>query len=130
VRDEIRVLGPLEIIGERGPIPLGAPKERRLLAALVAEGGKTRSSGALADAIWGESPPPSAPKLLQVYVSKLRKRLPTTARIRTRGSGYALEVQDGVLDSARFERLLEEGREATQAGNPMLAASIGERPVW
>jgi hypothetical protein len=27
----------------------------------------------LIDALWGENPPPSAPKLLQIYVSQLRK---------------------------------------------------------
>jgi predicted ATPase/DNA-binding SARP family transcriptional activator len=124
MRDEIRVLGPLELIGEGRPLPLAAPKERRLLAALVAEAGKTRSSDALTDAIWGDSPPRSAPKLLQVYVSKLRKRLPAAANIRTRGSGYTLELQDGVLDAARFERLLHEGREAAELGNRSLAASI------
>jgi predicted ATPase/DNA-binding SARP family transcriptional activator len=124
VRDEIRVLGPLELIGEGRPLSLAAPKERRLLVALVAEVGKTRSSDALTDAIWGDSPPRSAPKLLQVYVSKLRKRLPAPATIRTHGSGYALELQDGVLDAARFERLLHDGREAAEAGNPALAASI------
>ena len=129
VRDEIRILGPLEIIGARGPLPLGAPKERRLLAALVAEAGKTRSSDALANAIWGESPPRSAPKLLQVYISKLRKRLPPQAGIRTHGSGYALELRDGVLDAARFERLLKDGREAALAGNPALAASTFGRAL-
>ena len=129
MRDEIRVLGPLELIGERGPLPLGAPKERRLLAALVAEAGTTRSSDALANAIWGESPPRSAPKLLQVYVSKLRKHLPPEAGIRTHGSGYALELQDGVLDAARFESLLEDGREAARAGNAALAASILRRAL-
>jgi predicted ATPase/DNA-binding SARP family transcriptional activator len=124
VRDEIRVLGPLELIDRGCPVALGAPKERRLLAALVTEAGKTRSSDALTDAIWGDSPPRSAPKLLQVYVSKLRKRLPALATIRTHGSGYALEIQDGVLDAARFERLLQEGREAAQSGNPALTAAI------
>jgi predicted ATPase/DNA-binding SARP family transcriptional activator len=124
VRNEIRVLGPLELIHERGPVPLDAPKERRLLAALVAEAGTSRSSDALTDAIWGASPPRSAPKLLQVYVSKLRKRLPAQTEIRTHGSGYALEVQDGVLDADRFERLLQEGRLAAQAGNHALAASV------
>ena len=127
MEDEIRILGPLEIIGERGPVPLGAPKQRRLLAALVAEAGTTRSGDALAEAIWDGSPPPSAPKLLQVYVSKLRKALPPSAHVRTRASGYELELAEGALDATRFERLLEEGREAARAGNQGLAASLLQR---
>ena len=129
MRGEIRVLGSLELVGERGPEPLRAPKERRLLAALVAEAGRIRSSDALMDAVWGDSPPRSAPKLLQVYVSKLRKSLPAGVGIRTRGSGYALELQDGVLDAALFERLLREGQEATHGGNPSLAASLFGRAL-
>jgi predicted ATPase/DNA-binding SARP family transcriptional activator len=129
VRNEIRVLGPLALVGESGPIRLGAPKERRLLAALLAEAGMTRPSDVLATAIWGESPPPSAPKLLQVYVSKLRKRLPAQATIRTNGSGYALVLEDGVLDADRFERLVTEGRAAQRAGNHALAVSMLDRAL-
>ena len=131
-RDEIRVLGPLEIVIEQRTMALPALKERQLLAALLVAPGTTRSSDFLMDALWGSSPPPSAPSLLQVYVSKLRKALPGSVRIRTHGSGYALELADGVLDAARFERLLAEGRGAARAGNPALAASILRRAlaVW
>ena len=37
---EIRVLGPLEIIGTDGPVSLGAGKQRRLLAALAIRAGE------------------------------------------------------------------------------------------
>ena len=57
-----------------GPLPR-APKERRLLAALVAA--EARPAERCSDAVWAESPPLSAPKLLQVYVSKLRKAPPS-----------------------------------------------------
>lgn len=127
--DEIRVLGPLEIVGEQGAVELTAAKERQLLAALVLEAGNVCSRDLLVDALWGPSPPSSAAKLLQVHVSKLRKLLPASARIRTRGSGYALELEDGVLDAARFERLLAEGGEAARAGNPRLAASLLRRAL-
>jgi DNA-binding SARP family transcriptional activator len=127
--DEIRVLGPLEIVAERGAVALPALKERKLLAALVLDPGKTRSTDALVEALWGATPPRSAAKLLQVYVSKLRKALPPSARIRTQESGYALELADGALDAARFERLLAEGRDAARAGNPVLAASLLRRAL-
>jgi predicted ATPase/DNA-binding SARP family transcriptional activator len=127
--EEIRVLGPLEIVGEQGAAAALAPKERQLFAALLVEAGSTRSSDVLVDALWGASPPRSAPALLHVYVSKLRKVLPASVRIRTQGSGYALELEDGVLDAARFERLLAEGREAAGGGNPTLAASLLQRAL-
>jgi predicted ATPase/DNA-binding SARP family transcriptional activator len=127
--DEIRVLGPLEIVGGMGTVAQPALKQRQLLAALLVGSDKTCSSDLLVDALWGASPPRSAPKLLQVYVSKLRKVLPSSARIRTQGSGYALELADGVLDSDRFERLIAEGREAAQTGNPALAESLLRRAL-
>jgi predicted ATPase/DNA-binding SARP family transcriptional activator len=121
---EIRVLGPIEVMGEKGLLRLAAPMQRRLLAALVIGAGETCSRDGLIDALWGESPPVSAPKALQVYTSQLRKLLPAPARIRTRGGGYALELDDRSLDADRFERLLDEGRESLAAGNPALAMSL------
>src|SRR5215218_6876307 len=82
---EVRVLGPVELVAEDGLVPLGAPKQRRLLSALVVHAGEARSADLLIDAIWGPSPPASAAKLLQTYVSQLRKALPAPARVRTRG---------------------------------------------
>jgi predicted ATPase/DNA-binding SARP family transcriptional activator len=124
---EIRVLGPLEVTGDNGTVRLGASMQRKLLAALVVSARKACSTDALIDALWGESPPLSAAKLLQVYVSQVRKVLPAPARIQTRGPGYMLELDNESLDAARFERLLEDGREALREGNPVLARSLLDR---
>src|ERR687897_312992 len=126
---EVRVLGPVELVAEDGPVPLGALKQRRLLSALVVHAGEARSADLLIDAVWGPSPPASAAKLLQTYVSQLRKALPAPARIRTRGAGYSLELEDESLDAARFERLLSQGRAALREGNPALAASLLRRAL-
>jgi predicted ATPase/DNA-binding SARP family transcriptional activator len=126
---EIRVLGSIEVVDDDGPAQLPALMQRRLLAALVLGAREARSADVLIDALWGESPPPSAPKLLQVYVSQLRKLLPAAAQIRTRTGGYALEFDDESLDAARFERLVGDGREALAAGNPALAISQLDRAL-
>ena len=120
---EVRVLGPLELVIDNGPVPLPA-KQRRLLAALLIRVGETRSADVLIDSVWGEAPPASASGLLQVYVSQLRKALPAPARIATFDSGYALSLGEASLDAAEFERLLREGKEAMSDGNPALAASV------
>jgi predicted ATPase/DNA-binding SARP family transcriptional activator len=126
---EIRVLGPLEVVGDDGPVPLPAAKQRQLLAALVMRAGETSSTDVLIEALWGASPPPSAAKLLQVYVSQLRKGLPGSARIQTRGAGYLLELEDRSLDAARFEQLVADGRAALREGNALLAVSLLRRAL-
>ena len=123
---EIRVLGPLELGSATGELPLTAEKPRRLLAALVARAGEACSTDDLADVVWGASPPASADKLLQVYVSQLRKLLHPAA-IRRRGASYVLDLNGSSVDATRFERLLGEGKAALKAGNAALAVSLLRR---
>src|SRR5262245_52880832 len=124
----LRVLGPLEVAGGDGPIPLPA-KPRMLLAVLAIDRGRTRHAESLIDALWGEEPPASATKLLQVYISQLRKALPPGIRIATDPAGYMLEVDESEVDAVRFERLHREGREGLVTGNPALAASLLRRAL-
>ncbi len=125
----LRVLGPLEVVGDDGPVLLRAAKHRALLAALSLARGRTTSTDELIDALWGETPPASASKLLQVYVSQLRRTLPEGVRIATRPTGYALEIDQEDLDAAVFERLVADGRAALRSGNPALAASTLRRAM-
>ena len=126
---ELRVLGSLEVVGDDGVVPLPAAKHRRLLAALAIGAGRTCSVDALVDAIWGEAPPASARKLLQVYVSQLRRALPAGAAVVTKPAGYALDLDGGSLDAIRFEALVADASGARREGNPALAASLAERAL-
>ena len=120
---DVRVLGPVEVVGRDGPVRLAA-KHRCLLAALAAAGGRSCSADELVEAIWDGDAPASAPKLVQVYVSQLRKALPEPVRILTHPGGYSVELPPNVLDASRFERLVPESAEARRQGNPALAASL------
>jgi predicted ATPase/DNA-binding SARP family transcriptional activator len=129
---ELRVLGPVELADdEGGPVALPA-KQRRVLAALAVDPGKTRTVDCLTDATWGRPSPRNPAKALQLYVSRLRKVLPAGIRIRTDSAGYLLELDDDILDAARFERLLSEAEVALQEGNARLAASMLGRAllIW
>ena len=99
------------------------------MAVLLTRAGETVPSDVLIEGLWGGRGPPSAAKLLQVYVSQLRKALPTPARIETRTAGYTLELREGSLDAERFERMLDEGRAVIREGNPALAASLLHRAL-
>ncbi|MDQ3670499.1 MAG: winged helix-turn-helix domain-containing protein, partial [Actinomycetota bacterium] len=124
----VRVLGPVEVVGEAGPIRLAA-MQTRLLAALVVVGPQAVSVDELVDAIWDESAPQSARKLVQVYVSQLRKVLPAEVAIQTVDGGYAARLASGALDAERFERLLRECGDARRGGNAALAASLVEQAL-
>jgi DNA-binding SARP family transcriptional activator len=68
----------------------------------------------LADALWGERPPATAVKTLQVYVAKLRKLL-GKGLIETRPGGYLLHTDPGTVDATRFEELIAAGRDLLSA---------------
>ena len=96
-------------------LALGAPKQRALLAVLLVHRGEPVSRDRLIDEIWGEQPPASANKIVQGYVSNLRKVLGGGFLV-SRGRGYSLQVDPGQLDADRFEALVAEARTASQRG--------------
>src|SRR5918997_1959207 len=108
----IQLLGPVEVMADRGAVPLGGPKPRALLAMLALDVGSTVSAERLIDGLWGSAPPPTAPKLIQIYVSQLRKALAAAGEhgaIATHGRGYELQTARDRVDAAQFERLLAQG---------------------
>ncbi len=120
-----KVLGPLEILDAAGaPIDLGGRQPRTLVAVLLAAGGRRVTVDALLDAIWGESPPPSATGTLQSYVSRLRRRLPDDRPLTWDESGYRLDLDPDEVDFRRFEALAEQGREALASGRPQEAREV------
>src|SRR5262245_28822813 len=122
---EFLVLGPLEVRAGGSPLPLRSAKQRALLAVLLLTANEVVSSDRLIDAVWPEKPPGTATNLLQVHVSQLRKLLDasgTPGLLVTHSPGYALHIDQEQLDSARFERLLNEGL-ALRAANEHEQAS-------
>jgi predicted ATPase/DNA-binding SARP family transcriptional activator len=107
----------VEAVGDDGPVRLGAPKQRALLALLLLHANEVVTRERLVDAVWGDAPPRSAVQSLQVYVHALRRALGAD-RVETRGTGYRLRLDPDELDLARFEELVERGREALAAGRP------------
>jgi len=118
---EFCLLGPLEANGGAGKIRFGGRKPRALLARLLLDANRTVAVGKLVDDLWGENPPESAQKMVQIYVSRLRKLLPD-GLLQTRPPGYAIVIDPSAIDAVRFERLRIEGEAAQAAGNAELAA--------
>ena len=109
---EFRLLGPLEVVEHDRLLALGGVKQRSLLAILLLHANEVVSSDRLIGELWGQTPPSTAAKGVQVYVSRLRKELGVEGRLMTQAPGYILRVDASELDLARFEQLLAEARGA------------------
>jgi predicted ATPase/DNA-binding SARP family transcriptional activator len=114
---QFAILGPLRAVGPDGPVELNAAKQRALLAALLlAHREDAVSPARLIDVLWGDDPPATASKALQVHVSQLRRALGPGQPIVTHASGYAIGLEPGDLDLERFEALVTQAREQRAAG--------------
>ena len=108
---DFRLLGPLEVLGDGGRVlSVGTGRQRALLALLILRANELVASDRLVEELWGESPPPTAHKMLQNQVSALRRALGRNGRLETQGSAYRLNIHAGELDVDRFEELVGQGR--------------------
>ena len=99
-RVDFLVLGPLEVAGAEGSVPLGGPKQRAVLAHLLVRANQVVSVDSLIDGLWGEEPPDAARGTVQAYVSNLRRAL-GSARIERHAPGYVLHVEDDEVDASQ-----------------------------
>ena len=109
-----RLLGPVEALAGGEAVKLPGGKPRALLARLLLEAGRVVPVDVLVDELWRQ-PPASAHKVVQVYVSQLRKALGAEA-IETRTPGYFATTRADESDLGRFERLAEDARGTTEPG--------------
>jgi YVTN family beta-propeller protein len=126
---DFRLLGAFEVYHEGRTIDVGAGKQRALLALLLLNANEVVPIERLIDELWGEDPPASVAKIVQIHVSRLRKALERgrnggDARevLLTRGRDYLIRVEPGELDVDRFEALSGEGRRALEANDAGEAA--------
>jgi DNA-binding SARP family transcriptional activator len=125
---EYGLLGPIEARRDGAVVALGGGRPRALLALLALHANEVVPAERLIDGLWGEAPPPTAAKALQVHVRSLRRALGDDAIV-TRNPGYLLPVAEDGLDVDRFERLAAGGREALAAGDAHGAALALERAL-
>jgi DNA-binding SARP family transcriptional activator len=116
---EFRILGPLEVLDDDGPLRLPGPKQRSLLALLVLHANEVVSADRLIDELWPAEASDSGAAALQASVSRLRKALGAHAGLLvTATPGYSLRIGPDELDLAHFERLVQQG----EGGDPTAAA--------
>jgi predicted ATPase/DNA-binding SARP family transcriptional activator len=111
-----RVLGPVAVLDAGGrPLPLGPPRHRTLLAALLVHPGTLLPTDRLTDLLWEGAAPATASTIVHGAVSGLRRVLGPVrdqgdGRLVTRDGGYVLDVDRGRIDVGRFTALLARGR--------------------
>ncbi len=125
-----QVLGPFEAHVDGRAVPLGAARQRVLLAALLTNANAVVSTDRLIDIVWGDEPPTTALSTLQKYVYRLRGSLGD--RILTRPPGYVLRLDGGESDASRFESLLAEAAVVAAAGevDEAIAAFDAALALW
>lgn len=113
---EFRLYGPVEVRDGGRPVPVGGPRQRAVLAALLLHRNETVGTDRLLRLVW-EDPPDSAGSNLRTYLARLRRVLGD--RLSAGGDGHRLAVGDGELDVDAFTAL---AAEAERAEDPALAA--------
>ena len=130
---EIRVLGRVDALGDGRALPLRGSKQRAVLAMLALRANRTVSADELIDGLWGDDPPASAAKNLQLYVSQLRKAFGADGAggtIVTHGRGCELRVPEDAVDAIRFERLVEEAAQAQAGAAGANGAASAALELW
>ncbi|QYC41687.1 Regulatory protein AfsR [Nonomuraea coxensis DSM 45129] len=84
-------------------------RQRTLLAALLLDLGRVVSVERLADHLWGEALPPSAPARVRGLVTELRRALGADTVV-TRSPGYLIPADAADVDAEEFTALVERAR--------------------
>ncbi len=132
-RATFRLLGPVAVLDPAGtPLPVGGPRRRALLAALLLHPSMSLPVERLVGMLWPDPPPPTASTMVHGAVAAIRRALEPGAPhvLVTREGGYLLEVPPECVDAARFERALDAGRRllatSPQRASSLLAEALAE----
>ncbi|HYZ27437.1 MAG TPA: ABC transporter substrate-binding protein [Thermoleophilaceae bacterium] len=128
---DVRILGVVAAHAGGQPVALGARKQRAVFAMLALEANTPVLADHIVEGLWGESLPPSAHKMVQVYVSQLRKALQgADAEIVTRGRAYELVCDPDDVDLHQARRLIAAALdEPTPNGHARAALALWRGPT-
>ncbi|MEV5177529.1 BTAD domain-containing putative transcriptional regulator, partial [Streptomyces flaveolus] len=133
------LLGPVGVWRGEAELELGPPKQRCLLALLLAHAGSPVTTSDIVDVLWGEDPPDTAVNVIQRHVGALRRLLEPdlpaggASRWLVRGSGgYRLRASADTLDLLRFRELRQRAASAAAAGraDEATGALLGALALW
>jgi DNA-binding SARP family transcriptional activator/serine/threonine protein kinase/WD40 repeat protein len=113
------VLGPVTVTEGTTTLNIGGPKQRAVLAKLIAYAGDPVSVDSIIEAVWGDAAASNAKRIVQTYVATLRSEVGDA--IVKAGSGWRLDVARDQIDAAVFEDLYRTARDVSDS-NPQRAS--------
>jgi DNA-binding SARP family transcriptional activator len=117
-----QVLGPLRVTGEDFQVTISGINQRAALGYLLLNANRTVATSELVHALWAGDAPPTARKMVQNAMAKLRRTLARSRareksfEISTRPPGYFLRVPPESIDSHLFLQLTDKGRDELTSG--------------
>lgn len=140
---EFSVLGPVEVRRADRAVPVGASRQRAVLASLLLRVNQVVPMDALIEDLWGPRPPATARATVRNYIRRLRLLLPEPVLV-TEPPGYRVAISPDWLDLHRFQRRVKLARDpatTVPAAAGMLRealglwrgralSNIGDVPMW
>ena len=123
----IRVFGGIGVHDDDGPVSIGGPRQRRLLALLTIRVGTVVDIDWLAEHLWDDDDrPDETARAIRTYLSRLRQALPPAAQawIETVPRGYRLDAPETAVEHRRFAALRAAAAEARDAEDPLTAHTL------
>lgn len=121
----IQLLGPVQLVVDGDPVPIGGAGSRGLLAILALNANRAVTLEHLIDTLWAHDPPATARTIVHGNVSALRRTLrqaqehgtpsgvdtdDAAVQVETTAYGYRLSVEPDLVDVRRAGSLLEQAR--------------------
>jgi DNA-binding SARP family transcriptional activator len=119
------LLGPVTAHYQDVQLPIGKGRPQKILAALLLDANRLVSTDRLIEVIWNGRPPRTARQQTQNSIGLLKTALTMRGGevgIRRESSAYALEIDEGWIDSVVFQRECDQAQEALRLGELELAA--------
>lgn len=125
---EFSILGEMKVLAGGRPLPIGGPRERKMLAVLLVNANAVVSIDQLVDAVWNAEPPATSRNQVRNRIAHLRRSWRSAGESRevivTEDTGYRIRVTDEELDALRFEAAADLGAKAMRSGDLSTAARL------
>jgi DNA-binding SARP family transcriptional activator/serine/threonine protein kinase len=126
---DLLVLGPVEVRNQGEPVSIGGPKQRSILALLVADAGRPVSVDRIIEDVYGDDAPDGARRSVQTLVSMIRRELGDI--VHQAANGYVLTVEAEAIDAVRFEGQVRTAMSMVEADPEQAATALRDAlAVW